>query len=241
METLIWIPPVSKKRCPEFAGKKKGIEVVIPENIEEQLRAALPERYRLQFDAMIGLGLRASEPNRLHLSDVYLNASAEDFPDFFRAVNGADVKVFGVVDIKFQQSRSTYTETKAKTVGLVGILSEKTQISLAKAWIEASENGQTCLFEHIPSLSFQSAFQVAVSKLPTQYRHLSPHDLRHTFCTRAAAIVPEPCRDLLMTFTRHSNWTVCERYRHNLRLLKGVKPEVQTANLEFMKMLVNKV
>ena len=123
----------------------------------------------------------------------------------------------------------------------MGILSERTQISLAKAWVEASEKKQQCLFEHIPPLSFHSAFQVAVSKLPAQYRHLSPHDLRHTFCTRAAAVVPEPCRDLLMSFTRHSNWTVCERYRHNLRLLKGKKIEVQSANLEFMKLLASKV
>ena len=127
-----------------------------------------------------------------------------------------------------------------QTVGLVGVLSEKTQISLAKAWLEASEKGQQCLFEHISPYSFEGAFKMAVSKLPPQYRHLSPHDLRHTFCTRAAAVVPEPCRDLLMTFTRHSNWTVCERYRHNLRLLKGKKVEIQSANLEYMMSLAKK-
>jgi integrase len=150
------------------------------------------------------------------------------------------VNVFGVVDIKHQLHRLTYKETKAKTVGLVGILSEKTQVSLAQAWLEAHERGQECLFEHLPPLSFESNFQKAVSKLPFEYRHLTPHDLRHTFCTRAAAVVPEPCRDLLMSFTRHSNWTVCERYRHNLRLLRGKKPEIQAANIEHIKSLVLK-
>jgi hypothetical protein len=158
----------------------------------------------------------------------------------FRALNGSGIKVFGVVDIKYQLNGLTYRESKPKTLGVVGILSEGTQISLAKAWMEAHERGQECLFEHIPPLSFESAFQKAVSKLPFEYRHLPPHDLRHTFCTRAAAVVPEPCRDVLMSFTRHSNWTVCERYRHNLRLLKGKRPEVQAANLEHIRTLVQK-
>lgn len=239
-EDLIWIPPVSLKKHPELAGRKKGIEVVISEEIEAQLRELMLPKYRLQFDAMIGLGLRANEPNRLKLADVHLNATQEDFPDLFRALNGAGVQVHGVVDVKFQLHRRTYKEAKAKTTGVVGVLSEKTQKSLAQAWLQAHEKGQECLFEHIPPLSFESNFQKAVSKLPFEYRHLTPHDLRHTFCTRAAAVVPEPFRDLLMAFTRHSNWTVCERYRHNLRLLKGKNPEVQAANIELMKVLAGK-
>ena len=116
LETLIWIPPVTKKRYPEMAGKRKGIEVVISEEIESQLRNNLIERYRLQFDVMIGLGLRLCEPNRLHLSDVYLNAAQDDFPDLFRALGGASIKTFGVIDVKHQLNRNTYSETKAKTV-----------------------------------------------------------------------------------------------------------------------------
>lgn len=189
---------------------------------------------------MIGLGLRAGEPNRLKLVDVHLNATQDDFPDLFRALTGAGISIFGVTNVKYQLHRLTYKEAKAKTVGPVGVLWEKTQISLAQAWLEAHEKGQECLFEHIPPLSFESNFQKAVSKLPPEYRHLTPHDLRHTFCTRAAAIVPEPCRDLLMSFTRHNNWAVCERYRHNLRMLKGKSPEIQAANIEHMKALIQK-
>lgn len=179
--------------------------------------------------------------NQLKLYDVHLNAVTDDFPDLFRALVGAGISVFGVVNIKHQLNRLTYREAKAKTTGPVGVLWQRTQISLAQAWLEAHEKGQDSLFGHIPPLSFESGFQKAVSKLPPEYRHLTPHDLRHTFCTRAAAIVPEPCRDLLMTFTRHNNWAVCERYRHNLRLLKAKNPVVQEANIEHMRSLAKRI